>query len=112
MKIPGYGYTANFCDRFHASHPESADSGPCGQLIPVDVGTESALMWAGITPRCGQDSGLHRNQCPHGVIGAHITGIRRKKIYKTALADGKMPAFALSKKKDEPAPGCVSGICA
>jgi len=25
-----------------------ADSGPCGQLIPVDVGTENALMWAAI----------------------------------------------------------------
>ena len=29
-------------DEFHA------DSGPCGQLIPVDVGTENALMWAAI----------------------------------------------------------------
>ncbi len=26
----------------------SADSGPCGQVIPVDVGTENALMWAAI----------------------------------------------------------------
>ncbi len=25
-----------------------ADSGPCGQVIPVDVGTENALMWAAI----------------------------------------------------------------
>ncbi|MGC8551190.1 MAG: hypothetical protein ACP5M4_16055, partial [Acidobacteriaceae bacterium] len=24
----------------------AADSGPCGQVIPVDVGTENALMWA------------------------------------------------------------------
>ena len=29
---------------------ESADSGPCGQVIPVDVGTENALMWAPIPP--------------------------------------------------------------
>jgi hypothetical protein len=27
---------------------DGADSGPCGQLIPVDVGTENALMWAAI----------------------------------------------------------------
>ena len=26
----------------------AADSGPCGHLIPVDVGTENALMWAAI----------------------------------------------------------------
>lgn len=29
-----------------------ADSGPCGQVIPVDVGTENALMWAGLAKRC------------------------------------------------------------
>jgi len=33
----------------------------------VDVGTENALMWAAITPGCGQDFGFHRNRCPHGV---------------------------------------------
>jgi len=49
-----------------------ADYGRCGQVIPVDVGTENALMWAAITPRCGHDFRFHRNQCPHGVIAAHM----------------------------------------
>ena len=49
-----------------------ADSSPCGHLIPADVGTENALMWAAITPRCGQDFEFHRNRCPHGVNRAHM----------------------------------------
>lgn len=28
--------------------PSGADSGPCGQVISVEVGTENALMWAAI----------------------------------------------------------------
>lgn len=54
------------------SYFNGADSGRCGQVIPEDVGTKNGAMWAAITPRCGQDLGVHHNGCPHGVIGAHM----------------------------------------
>jgi hypothetical protein len=48
MTIPLFQFSATAFRKKAPLGPLVADSGPCGQVIPVDVGTENALMWAAI----------------------------------------------------------------